>query len=119
MPALFTLFHMALGVQTSCAASRAIHRAFRASFSARLLATAAVQQDKSSKPLPTMDQRLLAEEPDLVRDSLKRRHAPKELLDSVDKIAQLTLERSKLVEVRDPIHKFIPSLSAPLSLPSW
>lgn len=51
------------------------------------------------QPQPTLDERLVAEEPDLVRRSLEMRHASSEQLESVERIGILTRERAALVEV--------------------
>eukprot|EP00962_Isochrysis_galbana_P012234 scaffold3457_cov118-Isochrysis_galbana.AAC.1 len=47
----------------------------------------------------TLDERLVAEEPETVRTSLRRRQASEEVLGAVDRIGELTRERAALVEV--------------------
>jgi len=58
-----------------------------------------------------MDERLVAENPELVRNSLRMRRAPEEQMEYVDRIGELTRERSRLVERGDAAKKLTNSLS--------
>merc|ERR1719478_569162 len=49
-------------------------------------------------PVPTLDERLVGEEPELVKQSLTRRRAAAEQITAVDRIAELTKQRTELVQ---------------------
>eukprot|EP00746_Dinoflagellata_sp_MGD_P143173 gnl/MRDRNA2_/MRDRNA2_76037_c0_seq1.p1 gnl/MRDRNA2_/MRDRNA2_76037_c0~~gnl/MRDRNA2_/MRDRNA2_76037_c0_seq1.p1 ORF type:complete len:573 (-),score=122.24 gnl/MRDRNA2_/MRDRNA2_76037_c0_seq1:76-1794(-) len=55
----------------------------------------------ASKQLPTLDERLVAEDPELIKQSLTMRRATPEQLQSVDRIGELTKQRNELAREGD------------------
>jgi len=63
-------------------------------------------------PVPTLDERLVAEDPELIKRSLQMRRASDDLLQAVDRIGDLTRERSELVSVGNEARAERKTLSA-------
>jgi len=62
--------------------------------------------------LPTLDERLVAEEPELIKNTLRSRRASEDLLGAVDRIGDMTRERAELVQVGNDARQERKTLSA-------
>ena len=86
---------MSLGLMLARSGVRASRLATtRAGFAPPAMSAAAAAAPLAAR---TLDERMVSEEPDVVRQSLTMRRAAQEQLDAVDRIGELTRQRSELV----------------------
>ena len=82
-------------MQTRCLALRAAPRAVYAATRGRSMAMQAVED--VAKAVPTLDERLIADNPELMKSTLRMRRSPAEQLVAVDRIGELTRMRAAAV----------------------
>ena len=101
----------ALGVRTARAGVVASRRPMCRD-ATRIMCSVASPETKQASPVPTLDERLVTEDPETVLGMLRKRRASEEQLSAVARIGQLTSKRAEFVEAGNAARAQRKTLSA-------